>query len=250
MTPSPADTLQIIQNRLDRSIPIAQIIEELLPFTLNDAKAWARRLAFWDEMRRECSGQAIALARVVSKRTMCEFALAFDRDGRVVEEKEIRPRPSKEIPDKIFTMRIGDDTVEVRYTQHYQPVFREDHFYFLGEELSPPPDPNTGCFLYRKPNALSNTGYWSHFASHDAVEAAGGPEQYVALLAEAKQRGKDKDFELVFTGERPVAHGERKRPIRRRSANQVVGEHTAAVAEEREPETQQQKPPQQKELFS
>ena len=257
MTLSPADTLHIIQNRLDRSIPVPRIIEELLPFTHADAMTWARRLPFWDEFRGQHSGQAVALARVVSKRTMREFSLKFGEDGRVVEDKPPQARSSDK-PTKTFTMPIGDETVEVRYTEFCLPHCGDDNFYFLGAELPLPIDPSSEMFRGRKAHPLSATGYWSQYVPHDAVEACGGPERCAALLAEAKVRGEDNKFEAVFKGEWPSRKPSQRRPPRRRTLAAgdsgpplVMGEHTAAVVEERQEEPKTPGPmPRQKELFS
>src|SRR5262249_55159837 len=91
-----------------------------------------------------------------------------------------------------------------------------------------------------KPHALSETGWLSHFASHDAVQALGGPEAYAAAYAEAVLAERDHEFEAVFNGPRPAAGPRRQKPATiitvKVPGREVVGEHTAqAAVEEKSP---------------
>jgi hypothetical protein len=58
--------------------------------------------------------------------------------------------------------------VSVAYSPGYFAADGTDHFAF--ESPHDPP----------RPHALSASGFWSHFAWHDAVEASGGPRAYAA----------------------------------------------------------------------
>src|SRR5262249_35286340 len=146
-----------------------------------------------------------------------EFGLAFDAEGRVVEEKRLRQGGCNDRPTSNFPMWIGNETVEVRYTKHYFPNSGQDLFSFVGAELEPPPEPDTlAAVLHaRKPHPLSETGWWSQYASHDAVEACGGPEAYAALLVDARLQDKGKELEELFEGRRPeVKQPRRKKVVR------------------------------------
>ncbi len=235
------DTLRQIQDRLSRlshrGAP-ADLIAELLPSTRAEAVTWARRTAGWDEYRGRYPGQAVAVARVVSRRAMRAFDLTLTEDGRVLDRhaEGLPFRPPE--PTRVFPLDVGGEAVKVEYTAEYFPRSGQDHFYFVS-----PHEPS-------QPHPLSETGYLSHFALHDAVEACGGPEAYAALFAEARLRGAEKEFAATFEGAWP----EVKKPRRRKSAGErgpppVVGEHTAAVAQERQAEASVTRPPRQGELF-
>ena len=239
---TPSEILQQIQDGLVSSTP-AQLIEKLLPFTDAEAVTWVRRLPFWEEFRGEFSGQAIAVARLVSLRSMREFGLAFDRQGKVVPEDQ--PFGYVEKPTSIFPLKIGEDTVNVRYTRYSFPYYGKDSFSFVGERLPDHPKQNySGC----KPHSLSSTGWWSITVPHDAVEAYGGPEAFAALYAQAKLRGEDKEFEAVFEGNRQQSKPKYKRKAAKpiETEKPVIGEHTAHVVQE---QTSQAGPGMQKSLF-
>jgi hypothetical protein len=234
---SPADILQQIQARLAQQPP-TQIIEELSPRTRTDAVSWARRLPLWDDFSRDITNQAIAVARVISRRAMREYGLTFDSDGRVGEQKPLSSSPER--PTRIFHMKIGEETVEVRYVRRYFPQTGQDLFSFVGEKLP-------GEQITYKPHPLSESGWWSHFASHDAVEAMGSPEAYATRYAEAKLRGDD--FEAVFEGKRPEGKPKngRKQP-KEEPVKPVIGQHTAQVIQE-QVEQKAEEPLSQKSLF-
>src|SRR5262249_18699152 len=156
----------------------AQIIADLLPQTRPGALTWAQRLPGWDEYRKQFSGQVIAIARVVSKRSMRLHGLAFDDEGRVVDSRSLIERNTHhQKASRYFPLRIGDDTVTVEYTPGYFVKAGTARFAFIGDPLPADVKPISMIHLH-KAHALSDTGWHSHVASRDAVEAAGGPEAY------------------------------------------------------------------------
>jgi hypothetical protein len=238
------DTLRRIQDRLGQGATAARVIEELLPRTPDEAVSWARRLPAWDEYRGPYQGQAVALARVVSRRAMRAFGLAFSEDGRVVDRpREGRPWPAP-IPVQTFRLAAGGEELVVEFTPAYFPGGGTDHFSFVS-----PHQP-------ARPHCLSETGYLSQFAPHDAVEACGGARAYAALFAEARLRGEEKAFNALFEGEWP----QEKRPRRKKAPPPpppgagegrppVLGEHTARVVGGQEPPKPGEGPPRQGMLF-
>lgn len=236
---TPAEALTLIQTRLATEPPVV-LIEQLAPRTHAEAVTWARRLPLWDEYRGEFPDQAVSLARAVSRRAMREFGLVFDAEGRVVEQKSAQPPKPRETR---FPMRIGEQKIEVRFQPGY--FSGTDLFSFVGQEIVPPDTHPVSVLLgSHKPHALSGSGWWSHYAPHDVVEACGGPGQYAALYAEARLAGEEKAFEAVLNGTRP----EEKASSRKASPAPVIGQHTAALVEVKHEERRE--PARQKELFS
>lgn len=203
------------------------------------------RLAVWEEHRGAVSGQAVAVARTVSRRAMREFGLSFDAEGRIVERKPTPPQWKDELIHA-FPMRIGEETVEVRYTRN--PGIH--WISFVGQELPPPGEgePPRSIMNRHKPHPLSDSGWWSQAMFPDAVEAVGGAEAFAALLVQAKLAGREKEFMEQFEGRHPDVKRKKggKRPVQRASAESmpVLGEHTAAVAEERQAREPQVEAPQ------
>jgi hypothetical protein len=234
------DTLRRIQDRLGRGDPPARVIEELLPLTPDEAVGWARRLPAWDEYRGPFQGQAVALARVVSRRAMRAFGLAFSEDGRVVgRPREGRPWPAP-IPVQTFRLAAGGEELGVEYTPDYFPGGGTDHFSFVSPHQPP------------RPHRLSETGYLSQFAPHDAVEACGGPRAYAALFAEARLRGQEKAFNATFEGEWPEGKRRRRKkaaPAAGEGRPPVLGEHTARAVGGQGPPKPGEGPPRQGMLF-
>jgi hypothetical protein len=250
--PSSQDILQRIQDCLAQGTKPAHIIADLLPQARTDALTWAQRLPGWDEYRQQYSGQIIAIARVVSKRAMRLHGLAFDDEGRVVDSRSLVERNTGiEKPHRRFPLHLGADTVTVEYTPSYCARSGEDRFCYIGDPLPADVKP----LHSHKAHALSDTGWHSHRASHDAVEAAGGPEAYAAQYAEAVLQETDHELERVFNGPKLGAD---PRPWRQRHPKTVstsaattepaaLGEHTAQVIEDRA--AKQQPEPQQRLLF-
>lgn len=245
--PSPASVLQSIQDRLAQD-DVLPIIEQSMPRTLTDAITWARCLPFWEEFKGQFPDQAIAVARVLSRRAMKEFGLAFDDQGRVVEKKHIKRAAHVGKPTSTFPLQIAEETVQVEYTEQYFPNSSTDSFSFIGQPIEPPPD---GIFKH-KPHPLSETGYWHSYASHDAVEAVGGAQKYAQLLGAAKLQDREHEFQAILEGESPEIETRRKKPIIY-TDHPVIGEHTAAVVEERQDPEKPVKQPEkhhQGELFA
>jgi hypothetical protein len=232
-----------IQDRLTRGAAPAEVIAELLPRSREEAVAYARRLPLWDEYRGRYSDQAVALACVISRRAMREFGLAIGEDGRVTERFREGVTPPTPKPSLTFPLAVRGEDVRVEYTSDYFPRSGQDHFYFVS-----PHEP-------ARAHPLSGTGHWSQFAMHDAVEACGGPESYAALYAEARLSGREKEFAALFEGKWPEAKQPRRKRASRpagapaRAELQVVGGHTAAVAEERREAPDEKQPLAQKSLF-
>lgn len=217
---TPVEALQHIQTRLALETPL-DLIDALSPQSQHQAVTWARRLPLWDEYRGEYPAQAVALARAVSRRAMREFGLVFDAEGRVVEKEQGR---RKEPQTKTWTMQIGEETIEVRHTPHY--FQGSDLFSFVGEEVAPKDDDPISQLLDRhKPHALSGSGWWSHYASHDAVEACGGPKAFAKLYADARLAGQEEELAATLEGTAP------EKP-QRGKVRPVLGGHTAEVAQE------------------
>lgn len=229
---SQEETLRHIQERLDQQAAPAVIAEEMMPRTRDGALSWGRRLAVWDEYGREYPAQVVALARIISQRAMREQGLTLRKDGRVVKQPAEGKGWKTPRPAASFTLPIGGEDVRVEYTPHYFPNDNTALLYIVS-----PYDPP-------QPHALSDTGYFSRFVPHDAVQACGGPRAYTALLAEAIVRAEEQSFTETFEGPLPVTD-----PRRHRQTNRPVAEpggHAERVmAEENKP----QRPPAQGMLF-
>jgi hypothetical protein len=178
---TPLETLTRIRDRLDAGVAPVAVIEEMLPQTREGAVTWAGRLPGWAEYH--FPDHVTATARLISRRAMKEHGLALSEDGRVVE----RPHEGRRnAPSAARAFLLMDGQVRAEYAPGY---FRDkDHFQFKS-----PHDP-------AQPMPLSQTGWWSHFANRDAVEACGGPEGYGKLYAEAKASGREEEFEAAFEG--------------------------------------------------
>ncbi len=261
------DILQRIADRLAQGASTIDVIRELVPRTRSQAVFWARRLPYWDELRGRFPDRAIATARHISKRSMMEHGLAFDDEGRVLEEPGEGRRRASETTCS-FPLTLGEDTITVTYTRNYYGTPGHNILSFIGKEQIPPDDsPLSALLRGHKPHALSETGWYSAHPLHDAVEAMGGPEAYAAAFAAAKIAGREKEFEAAFTGRRPETNprGRRKAEptsllqerVEQPEATQpttereVLGQHTARVAvEEREQvETPGKDKPTQQTLF-
>jgi hypothetical protein len=241
--PHPHDTLQRIQERLSQGLTPQQVIEQLLPRTHGDAMTWAGRLPGWDEYRGQYPAQTVALARVISRRAMRTFGLTLSEDGRVVDgHHKGKPCPTPK-PSLAFRLAIRGEELQVEYTPDYFPNAGKDNFSFI----SPHDPPQAHC--------LSETGYLSQFAQHDAVEACGGPEAYAARFAEARLRSEEKEFTAAFEGQWP--EGKQSRPKKAslpaappvRDQLPVLGDHTAKVIVEQEAKKPTSEPPRQRTLF-
>jgi len=203
--PDPHPLLTRIHDRLNQGIATRQIIEEFLPATRAEALAYARRLPLWDEYRGGFSPQVVAIARVLSRRGMSQFGFILDRDGHVAPQLPHRGGKAPAYPRRNFPMRVGDEEVRVEYAPYYFPNSDQDLFTFISPHQPPRPHP------------LSETGFWSHFTSRDAVEACGGPEPYAALLAEAMLQD-DRSFDAAFHGATPEHVTRQRKPVAARSA--------------------------------
>jgi hypothetical protein len=116
--PEPQHTLSQMRDRLAQGTSPADLIRELVPRTRSQAVSWARRLPYWDEFRGHFPDQVVAAARLVSKRAMKEHGLAFDDEGRVLEE----PRDGRRRENQTtvsFPLTLGENTVTVTYTRNY-----------------------------------------------------------------------------------------------------------------------------------
>lgn len=199
MTPLP--TLQHIADRLADTPPL-DVINELSPKLKSDAISWARHLPAWDEYRGQASDQVLAIARTVSRRAMKAFNLEIDREGRVAERQERWSRPDEMLCS--FPMKIGEETVEVRFMNGIFSTWVS----FIGQNLGD----------HYKPHPLSSTGWWSTNIPADALEAIGGAEAFAQQYAEAKIAGREMEFLEQFEG---------KAPEPKRKKKPVVGKHTA-----------------------
>lgn len=201
---SQEETLGRIQERLNQGAASVAIIKELSPQSRDEAVSWGRRLTGWDEYHYAFPAQVVALARVISRRAMHEFRLMLREDGCVVERPAERKGWKMPPPAAVFPLVVGGEEVQVRYTTGYFPSAATDLVYFVSPHEPP------------KPHALSETGYFSRFVPHDAVEACGGPQAYAALLADALLRGEEQQFIEAFEGQLaetdPRHHREANRP--------------------------------------
>jgi hypothetical protein len=238
----PADTLDRIRQRLERQHDPLAVIEELSPRTLTEALRWARLRPVWDEYRGLYPEQVIGVAAVLGRRAMREFGLTQGGDGRVRHARPEGRAWQTPGPSLRFEMAVAGQPVRVEYTQDYFPT-GTDHFAFVSPHAP------------ARPHPLSESGYRSHFALPEAVEACGGPEGYAARFAEARLAGREKEFEAAFEGRWPEANPPRHRRESRpeempavAGPSPVVGGHTAAIAGERR-EDQSKSPPVQKTLF-
>lgn len=220
-----------IQARLSEGAYPPVLIEEMLPRTRDDALSWARHLSYWDEYQPHYPAQVIALARLVSRRSMREFRLTLRKDGRVVEQpREVKPW--KTPPAVTFSLELAGEPVRVHYTRGYFPDGVTDMLYFVS-----PHQP-------ARPHALSDTGYLAHLVPSDVVEACGGPQAYAALLANAILRGEEKPFTETFEGAFPKERQHQRRQARRPPP--TPGGHTERVRAEQE---NHREPPRQGMLF-
>ncbi|HZZ77136.1 MAG TPA: hypothetical protein VFE62_01375 [Gemmataceae bacterium] len=169
------------------------MIDELTPDFPAQGVKWAQCLSYWEAFRGQFPDQAVAIARVISKRAMREFGLAFDSEGRVVEKNA----GAGAEPETVFTLEVYGKPVEVSH--QYSPRTGSDSVSFSAAD-----------------NPLSETGFWHIFVPHDVVDALGGPETFAAQIAEAKLAGAEKEFMAAFEGEHPW--------------RKAVGKHTEAVA--------------------
>lgn len=229
---SQEETLRRIQERLDQQAVPATIIAEMLPQSRDGALSWGRRLAVWDDYRRQCPAQVIALARLISRRAMREHGLTLRKDGRVVVPlAEGKPWRTLK-PTSTFPLTIAGEEVQVQYTPHYFPNDDTALVYIVSPHDPPQAHP------------LSVTGYFSRFVPHDAVEACGGPQAYVTVLTDALLRGQEQLFIEAFEGPLPVTDPRRPRQENRLAA-EPGGHAERLIAEEEQPP----RPPQQKTLF-
>ena len=244
-SPSLHDTLQQIQERLSRGQVPQQVIEELLPQTSAGAVTWARRLTGWEEFGGQFPPQVVALARLISRRAMRAYTLTLSEDGRVIDrtrEGRVWQRPP---PALTFRLAVQGQELRVEYTPDYFPNGGRDLFSFVSPHEPP------------QSHGLSETGYLSHMAPHDAVEACGGARVYAALFAEARLRGQEQAFSATFEGakaERKQRRGKKTfQPVSAPETvvepSPVLGEHTARVMGEQLETQVPEKPPRQSTLF-
>ncbi len=229
---SQEETLRHIQERLEQQTAPAAIIEEMLPQSRDGALSWGRHLAVWDDYQREYPAQVIALARIISQRAMREHGLALRKDGRVVAPPTEGKGWKTPRPVVTFTLTIGGEDVRVDYTPQYFPNDDTSLLYIVS-----PRDPP-------KAHALSETGYFSRFVPHDAVEVCGGPEAYTALLADAILRGEELPFIETFEGPLPLTDPRHQRQVNRQAAEPGGHAERLTVKEEK-----RQRPPEQGMLF-
>lgn len=229
---SQEEMLRRIQGRLNQQTAPCAVIEEMMPRTRGEALSWGRRLPVWDEYCRDYPAQVVALARIISQRAMREHGLMLRKDGRVVklpaESKGCKtPRPAA-----VFSLSVGGEEVRVEYTPGYFPSDDTALLYIVSPHEPP------------KAHPLSDTGYFSRFVPHDALEACGGPQAYAALLAEAILRGEEQPFIEMFEGPLPVTDPRPQRQENRPAAKPVGHvERLTAKGEKR------QRPPRQEMLF-
>jgi hypothetical protein len=217
---SQEETLRRIEEELNQGSSPAAILKEMLPKTRDEALFWGRRLPVWDEYRATYPAQVIAVARLVSRQAMKAFRLTLRDDGRVVERPaEGRQRRATE-PTDSFSLTVAGEEVHVRYTPQYLPNSGTGLFYIVS-----PHDP-------ARPHPLSDTGYFSRFVPHDAVEACGGPQAYSALLADAVLRDEEQSFIEAFEGPLPVTDERRCRQANRPQA--APGGHAERLIAEKE----------------
>lgn len=200
---SQEEALEKIRERLSQGAAPAAIIKEMLPQSRDDALFWGRRLPVWDDYRAAYPAQVIALARLISRQAMKAFRLTMREDGRVVERPPEGRRRKTSRPKDTFPLLIGGEEVRVEFTEEYFPNSGIDLVYYVT-----PHEP-------AKPHALSETGYFSRFVPHDAVEACGGQESYAALLAEAVLRDEEQPFIEAFEGPLPETDHRRHLPANR-----------------------------------
>jgi hypothetical protein len=225
-------TLRRIQERLDqRAAPLA-IIEEMVPRTRDGALSWGRRLAVWDDYQRDYPAQVVALARIISQRAMREHGLTLRKDGRLVKQPAEGKGWKTPSPAATFALTIGGEEVRVEYTPHYFPNDDTGLLYIV----TPHDPPQT--------HPLSDTGYFSRFVPHDAVEACGGPQAYAALVAEAILRGQEQPFIEAFEGPLPETDPRRCRQENR--PTDQSGWHAQRLTPKRD---KRQRPPGQGMLF-
>jgi hypothetical protein len=234
---SQEETLGRIQERLNENASPAAIIAEMLPQTRDEALSWGRRLTIWEEYHRHYPAQVIALARVISRRAMHEYALTLQEDGRVIERPaEGKPWKTPR-PAATFALTVGGEEVRVEYVPEYFPNSGTGLLSFLSPHEPP------------KPHALSETGCLARFVSPDAVEACGGPQAYAAMLAEALIRGEVEQLSAALEGTPQEATKPRRdktpRPQPASESPPSPGGHIAKVLAENAP----QKPPKQGMLF-
>jgi hypothetical protein len=240
---SPHDTLQQIQEGLNRGLVPQLVIEELTPLTRAEAVTWIRRLPSWEEFGGQFPPQVVALARVISQRGMRAFGLKLSEDGRVVTRNREGPPWQTPKPSMTFRLTLGGEEVLVAYTPFYFPDGRTDYFYFISP-LDPP-----------RPHCLSETGYLSVLPSHDVVEACGGPKAYAALYAEARLRGEDQKFAAASEGEWPQTNHPRRQkvvaPASPPAGQQlpVLGEHTGQVVAKQQDKKADRRPSRERSLF-
>jgi hypothetical protein len=241
MTSAP-ETLQRIQEALNRPTDVLPLIEQFVPRTLPDAMIWAGRRPVWDEYRGQFPDQVIDIARVISRRAMREFGLSFSEDGRVLKPRTRAERSQPPGPTEVFRLSVRGEPVKVEYKPDYMPVLGEDLFSFES-----PFEPD-------RPHPLSDTDFWAHFVRSEVVTACGGPRAYAVRLAEAKIRGELEALEADFEGRFPEDKSRRRKRGKQEHAPAgqsppVLGKHTEKVVAE-DSLHEDGKPPSQQSLFS
>jgi hypothetical protein len=241
MTSAP-ETLQRIQDALNRPTDVLALIEQFSPLSLPGAMIWARRRPVWDEYRGQFPDQVIDIARVISRRAMREFGLSFSEDGRVLTIRSETERTDSPCPADVFRLTVRGEPITVEYTPDYYLVAGSDHFAFKN-----PSEPG-------QPHPLSDTGFWSHFARSDVVAACGGPRPFAEQYAEAKINGELEAFEATVEGQFPEYKPRRRKRTTKEVAQAtpsppVLGKHTEKVVAEDSPR-EEGKPPSQQSLFS
>jgi hypothetical protein len=256
MVTDPLATLRHIADRLAQGANPADLISELLPKTTHDVLTWARHLSLW-EAYPQAGQRAIAVARIVSRRVMRQDGLIFDDEGRVVDGLALaKAMTAVKRANRHFKLPIGGAPVSVDYTEGYCPKARQNLFSFIGEPRQRAQGETPGPMNQYKPHALSETGWLSHYAAHDAVQALGGPEAYARQFAQEVLEARDHEFEAVFIGPKEGSLPRKKRPFKMMRDNEeatatesrpVIDEHTAALEEE--PQQQPDSPLRQGQLF-
>jgi hypothetical protein len=232
-------TLTEIRDRLTRGEEPLAVVQAVSPCVRHDAVAWVRRLSVWEEYRGEFPDQVVAIARTVSRRAMRSFGLSISEDGRILDSAQQRTGPAPQ-PTERFSLAVNGETLRVAYTPDYFPRAGTDSFYFTS-----PHEP-------AQPHPLSQTGFLSQFASHDAVEACGGARGYAAQFAAAKLRGEEKEFAAAFEGNWPESAASRPKGKRKRATRvdqPAIGPQTAQVIEEQDASPDRASKPQQNRLF-
>ena len=122
----------------------------------------------WEEYHRQYPAQAIALARLVSLRSMREHRLILREDGRVVERPaEGKPRRTPK-PAVTFPLTVGGEEVRVEYVEQYFPNSGAGMLYFRSPHEPARPHP----LSEKRPPTNSRSRRGAERASRAALRSA------------------------------------------------------------------------------